>query len=410
DDALFQRAQHLGLRRQAHVPDLVEKQRPAIGQLELSRAVREGSREAPLHVPEQLAFDQLRGDRGTVHLDERPARPGRERVDRPRHQLLPRAVLPRDEHAGRGRRDLLDALDHLLHGAARADHLVLLVHLGFESNVLAREIHVLQGVPQREQDAIGGERLLQEVVGAELRRLDGGLDRTVAGDHEDLGVCVELAQLAQGLQAVHPLHFHVEEHEMGPELGVALQGLRPRRAGLNFDLLILEQLRERFADPLLVVDHQDTTAHSSLRFTRYKMTAVGWIFTSANPGETRSGTAPVESAPAMRCASCRTTDGGNGMPRRLSSRTVNRASPGRSIRSGPAMRSGSWGLRKPAMGPSASGGITRVSSRQWTANDPSISSTRSESKLLRTDQSIELPIMDATSLADSTTESGPIRR
>src|SRR3989441_2250429 len=42
------------------------------------------------------------------------------------------------------------------------------------------------------------------------------------------------------------------------------------------------------------------------------------------------------------------------------------------------------------------------------ASDPSDSSTRNESKLLRTDQSIELPMSDATSLADSTTESGPV--
>src|SRR5213078_2357136 len=58
--------------------------------------------------------------------------------------------------------------------------------------------------------------------------------------------------------------------------------------------------------------------------------------------------------------------------------------------------------------PRASGGITRVSSRQCTARDPSDSSTRNESKLLRTDQSIELPMSDATSLAESTTESGPV--
>src|SRR2546426_143222 len=98
------------------------------------------------------------------------------------------------------------------------------------------------------------------------------------------------------------------------------------------------------------------------------------------------------------------------MPRRLNSSTVKRASPGRSIRSGPAIRSGSRGLKNPAMGPRASGGITRVSSRQCTASDPSDSSTRNESKLLRTDQSIELPMRDATSLAESTTESGPVTR
>src|SRR5207249_11566449 len=54
-----------------------------------------------------------------------------------------------------------------------------------------------------------------------------------------------------------------------------------------------------------------------------------------------------------------------------------------------------------------SGGMTRVSRRQYTARVPSSSSTRSESKLLRTDQSIPLPIIAAISLGESTTESGP---
>src|SRR3989442_5789385 len=60
------------------------------------------------------------------------------------------------------------------------------------------------------------------------------------------------------------------------------------------------------------------------------------------------------------------------------------------------------------MGPSETGEIPRVTSRQGTGSDPSDSSTRNESKLLRTDQSIELPMSDATSLAESTTESGPV--
>src|SRR5439155_13237841 len=224
----------------------------------------------------------------------------------------------------------------------------------------------------------------------------------------DLRVWVELAQLPQRLEPVHALHLHVQKNEMGPEFGVALQRLGSRGARVHVDLLVFEHLRQRLADALLVIDDQDASAHGSLRFNRYSTTAVGWMRTSANPGETRNGTAPLESAPATRWASCFTSGGGNGKPRRLSSCTVNRASPGRSIRSGPAIRSGSRGLKNPAMGPSASGGITRVSSRQWTDRDPSDSSTRNEAKRLRTDQSIELPMSDATSLAESTTESGPV--
>src|SRR2546427_3719594 len=47
---------------------------------------------------------------------------------------------------------------------------------------------------QCEQDAVGVERLLQEIVRAQLGRLDRGLDRSMTGDHHDLRVRVELAR------------------------------------------------------------------------------------------------------------------------------------------------------------------------------------------------------------------------
>ena len=71
------------------------------------------------------------------------------------------------------------------------------------------------------------------------------------------------------------------------------------------------------------------------------------------------------------------------------------------------MRSGSSGRTTPARTPNASRGIRRVSSRACTAIAPFRSSTRSESNVLRTVQSTPPPIRDATSLGDSTTESGP---
>ena len=68
---LLQHAQHLGLRLQAHVADLVEEDRAAVRQLELAAAVGHGAGERAAHVAEQLALDQLLGNRRAVHLDER---------------------------------------------------------------------------------------------------------------------------------------------------------------------------------------------------------------------------------------------------------------------------------------------------------------------------------------------------
>ena len=54
---LLQDAQHLGLRLDAHVADLVEKQRAAVGDLELAAPVRNRAGKCATHVSEQLALD-----------------------------------------------------------------------------------------------------------------------------------------------------------------------------------------------------------------------------------------------------------------------------------------------------------------------------------------------------------------
>ena len=142
------------------------------------------------------------------------------------------------------------------------------MHLRLEAHVLAFQIQVLQRVAQREQDAVGVERLFQKIVRAELRRLHGRLNGAVTGDHDYLRVGIELAQLPQRFEPIHPLHLHIQKDEVRPELGIQLQRLPAGRTRPHFDGFVLEQLLQRFADALLVVDHEDAPAHDLLRFTR----------------------------------------------------------------------------------------------------------------------------------------------
>ena len=72
---LLQHAQHLRLRLQTHVADLVEKNRAAVRRLELAAPIGDGAGERATHMPEQLALDQLLGNRGAVDLDERRRSP-----------------------------------------------------------------------------------------------------------------------------------------------------------------------------------------------------------------------------------------------------------------------------------------------------------------------------------------------
>jgi hypothetical protein len=95
--ALLEHAQQPGLRLQRHVADLVQEQRAALGLLEAADPPRRGAGERALLVPEQLALDELRGDRRHVDGHERAALALAEVVERLRHQLLAGAGLARDE-------------------------------------------------------------------------------------------------------------------------------------------------------------------------------------------------------------------------------------------------------------------------------------------------------------------------
>ena len=71
--ALLQHAQQLELQARRHVADLVEEQRPLVGQLEAPELPLHRARERALLVAEQLRFQQRLGQRAAVDLDERPA-------------------------------------------------------------------------------------------------------------------------------------------------------------------------------------------------------------------------------------------------------------------------------------------------------------------------------------------------
>ncbi len=135
--------------------------------------------------------------------------------------------------------------------------------------------------------------------------------------------------------------------------------------------------------------------------------AVGCTATAETAGSTFSGTAPFAEAPAICFAMECTTGLGISMPRRVISLMSYNAVPGRAMDTVPAMRSGSCSPNIPANGPSVPGGRARVSRRACRISFPSWSSTRSESYILRTLQSIPPPINEAISFGVRTTESGP---
>jgi hypothetical protein len=198
----LQDAQYLGLRGEAHVPDLVQKEGAAVGGAEASLAFRDGTGVGALDRPEEFRLDQVAGNGGAVDPDERLSDPGAEVVQGARHQLLAGATFPEDQDPGVGRGDAVDRLAQGVHGGALAQQLL---HL---SSALTRQLPLhpcgRDGVAREEQNPVARERFVHEIERSQAGGLDRPLGRGVAADHDHRHVRVFRAEAPQDL---HPVQF-----------------------------------------------------------------------------------------------------------------------------------------------------------------------------------------------------------
>src|SRR5262249_24715535 len=108
DLALLERPQELRLQIEWQLTELVEEHGAAVAHLEEALARHDRAGERAFLVPEELALDEVLGDRAAVEHHHRSLRARRQAVDGLRHRLLTGAGLALDDDGGVGRRDLLD--------------------------------------------------------------------------------------------------------------------------------------------------------------------------------------------------------------------------------------------------------------------------------------------------------------
>jgi hypothetical protein len=215
DLAVLEGSEHLRLRAEAHVADLVEKDRPAVGLCELARLLAGRPGEGPLLVAEQLGLDELLGDRGAVDLDEGLRGPGAVLVDRTRDELLARPRLARDEDGRLRRRSERDRVLHATDRGRAPDHREPLLERELEVAVLADETPLLERIADDDQDPVAAQRLLDEVERPQTGGLDRGRDRPVPGHDDHRERRVELLDAGEDLEPVHPGHLDVEDDHVG---------------------------------------------------------------------------------------------------------------------------------------------------------------------------------------------------
>ena len=156
--------------------------------LELAGALLGGAGEGARFVAEQLAFDELGRDGRAVQLLERRLGARRGAMDGARDELLAGAALAGDEHARVRPRSAQHALPKLRHGCALADELVEVTGARLELARLFLGAQQAERVLEHDEQAVGRQRLLEEVERAEARRPHGGVDGRVPAHHDDRDV------------------------------------------------------------------------------------------------------------------------------------------------------------------------------------------------------------------------------
>src|SRR2546428_121787 len=264
DRALLEHAQELRLELDRHVADLVEVERPPVGELELAELPLLRVRERAALVAEHLRLEERRRDRGAGHRHERAPGPAAVVVDRARDQLLARTRLPAEEHGDVARGVAPDRLVDILHARVPAVDRAELPHLlepALELPHLLREPARGERPLGEEHELVEVEGLRQVVVGPTLHRLDRGVHRPVGRHHDHGGVGAQLAEPRQHGEAVHARHPHVEKDEV-ERLG--LEGLERAGAVLHRRDLVPrppEPLLEDPAQAVFVVGEQDSWVH-----------------------------------------------------------------------------------------------------------------------------------------------------
>ena len=185
------------------------------------------------------------------------------RVQLTRRHLLAAARRADDQDAAVGLGRALDGLAQLVHRRGVADQRGRDRRQLFQLPDLALQSRGLQRAVGDQDQPVGLERLLDEVVGALLDRGDRGFDVAVAGDHHHRHFGMVHLDDVEQLQTVElrALQPDVEEHHARP----ARRNLGDRRIavarGTRAKALVLENAGDQLADVGFVVDDQDIVGH-----------------------------------------------------------------------------------------------------------------------------------------------------
>ena len=212
---------------------------------------------------EQLDLQPFGRQGRAVDHDERAVGTLGALVDQARHRLLARTGGAGDEDAAARRRHPLDLRAHVGGVARRAHERHLAAGAAAQRQVLSLQLVGLDRAVDHQQQPVGLERLLDEIVGAGLDRRDGGVDRTVAADHHHRDRRILATDDLEDLQAVEfaALQPDIEDDERGTALPHGLDRFGTVVGTPRGVALVLEDAGDQRADIAFVVDDQNIVGH-----------------------------------------------------------------------------------------------------------------------------------------------------
>ncbi len=208
---------HLKLRRQGI--DLIEKDRPLVGQLESAGPVPHGAGEGAAHMAEELALQHRLRQGAAADLDKGLLSPDRiAGVDGPGNQPFSGTTFSPDENRGLGGRDRLDHGVDLPHSGMLAHHIMEAIgnrggQFAAKGLVLRHEPPLLADLPDHVLNLPVGQGLGHIVISPQLHRLDRCLDGSKAGDQDHRGFGTELLQALEQPNSIHPRHLQIRYHD-----------------------------------------------------------------------------------------------------------------------------------------------------------------------------------------------------
>lgn len=211
---------------------------------------------------EQLALDHLLRDRRAVDFYKWLGGAFTGRMNRPGNQFLACTAFAEHHHTSVSRRHQRQLLAQRFHRNRIPDDAIFFIGAAPELTQFAAELPLLQRIADHHGDFFNGQRFFKEIERTQLGGAYRGFDGPMTGDHNHIRPFIlwDLLNLGQGFQAIDARKPDVQQNDV---VGLPRQLLQARLAGLHRSArvtLIFENRGQRFANPRLIINNQNTRA------------------------------------------------------------------------------------------------------------------------------------------------------